>query len=139
MGQVFVRLTITNALDEGRASEGDISPSDVRSVVVEDVMVDTGASHLCLPANVIRALGLKPDRDAVVETASGITPTRIFLNARISIEGRSATMECLELPEGTRPLLGAIPMQSLGVEPDLTNHRLRLLPEGPTHSYLMAL
>jgi len=44
----------------------------------------------------------------------------------------------LELPAGTTPLLGVIPMEALGVEPDLQNQRLRLLPEGPTDTYVTA-
>ena len=34
------------------------------------------------------------------------------------------------------PLLGAVPMEMLGMEPDLRTRNIRLLPEGPERSYL---
>ena len=36
-------------------------------------------------------------------------------------------------------LLGVIPLESLGLEPDVRNQTLRLLPEGPDKSHIMML
>ncbi|MBA4182065.1 MAG: aspartyl protease, partial [Anaerolinea sp.] len=63
MGQVFVRLTITNAIDAGMARRGMLQPDEVRSAVADSALVDTGATHLSLPADIIRALGLELDRE----------------------------------------------------------------------------
>jgi len=52
--------------------------------------------------------------------------------------GRRATVDVLELPVGTRPLLGVIPLEALGAEPDMVARRLRLLPDGPTDTYVTA-
>ncbi|MCC3639040.1 MAG: aspartyl protease, partial [Microcoleus sp. PH2017_37_MFU_D_B] len=47
--------------------------------------------------------------------------------------------DCLELPEGVAAvLLGVIPMEELGLEPDLKNRRLRVLPMNNQQTYLMA-
>jgi len=54
----------------------------------------------------------------------------------LEIEGREGTFDCLELPEGVDPLLGVIPQEQLGLEPDLQNQQLRLLPATPKDSYI---
>ena len=42
----------------------------------------------------------------------------------------------MELPGGDGALLGVIPLEALGFEPDLREQRLRKLPMGPDESYL---
>jgi clan AA aspartic protease len=139
MGKVITTLVITNRLDQGKAEDGMIQPEQVRSVTVENVLVDTGATTLCLPANIIAQLGLKILKQVVIETAVGISDARIFQDAKISICGREGTFECLELPEGRSALLGVIPLEMLGIEVDLKHQRLKVLPDGPTETYLTIL
>ncbi|MBA4181474.1 MAG: aspartyl protease [Anaerolinea sp.] len=139
MGQVFVRLTLTNRFDEEGAERGLMPRSDVRSVELDRVLVDTGATHLCLPADILRRLGVRVDRQVTMLTANGARQTNVYRDIGLRIEDRGVTVECLELDAGSQPLLGAVPMQSLGVEPDLVNHRLRLLPEDASSTWIMAL
>lgn len=139
MGKVTTTLTIINRLDQGKAEDGLISADQVRSVTVNDVLVDTGATTLCLPADIIAQLGLKILKKVVIETATGISEARIFQYATIILQGRERTFECLELPGGSRPLLGVIPREALGIEIDLKNQALKLLPDGPTETYLTIL
>ena len=73
-----------------------------------------------------------------LETANGEVVTRVFRNAQVSLLGRDTTGMCVELPAGSRPLLGAIPMESMGIEPDLANRTLRLLPDSGPDGYIMA-
>jgi clan AA aspartic protease len=139
MGKVTTKLTITNRIDEANAEDGLISRDRVRSVRLDNVLVDTGATTLCLPKNIIEQLGLKLLKQVVVETATGITEARIFRDASISLLGREGTFECLELPAGKNPLLGVIPMEALGIEVDLKNQSLKVLPISPTDTYLTIL
>jgi predicted aspartyl protease len=139
MGQVIITLDITNHIDQILAERGFISPEEVRSMTLTDVLVDTGATLLCLPSSVITQLGLVQAGEASVETSAGITQGRIFKDVDLCIEGRKDTFKCLELTEVSYALLGVIPMQALGLEPDLKNHRLRLLPMNSEQSYLTAL
>ena len=74
-----------------------------------------------------------------VETANGIGKARIFQDAKISLVGREGTFECGELPGGMNPLLGVIPLEALGIELDLKNQRLIILPISPTQIYLTIL
>lgn len=136
MGRVTTTLAVTNLIDEVDAERGMIRADEVRSVTVNNVLVDTGATTLCLPGNIIAQLGLRLLREVVVQTATGISQARIFQDAKISLQGRQGTFECLELPEGSNPLLGVIPMEALGIEVDLKNQRLQVLPDGPLETYL---
>ncbi|MCW6053336.1 aspartyl protease family protein [Microcoleus sp. A2-C5] len=139
MGKVTTTLIITNRLDEGKAEDGLIPIEQVRSVTIANVLMDTGATTLCLPKDVIARLGLRILKQLVVETATGISEARIFQDAKISLCGREGTFECLELPEGKTPLLGVIPRSALGIEVDLKNQSLKVLPDGPTETYLTIL
>lgn len=101
--------------------------------------MDTGATTLCLPKDVIARLGLRILKQVVVETATGISEARIFRDASISLCGREGRFECLELPEGKTPLLGVIPRSALGIEVDLKNQSLKVLADGQTETYLTIL
>lgn len=113
-----------------------IPDEEVRSVTLKNVLVDPGATTLCLPADVIFQLGLSLLKEVDVATANGFGKARIFEDAKISLYGRIGTFECLELPGGTDPWLGVIPLEALGIELDLQNQTLKVLPISPTASYL---
>ncbi|AFY82014.1 retroviral-like aspartic protease family protein [Oscillatoria acuminata] len=136
MGKVTTTLIVTNRIDQANAEDGIISPAQVRSITLNNVLVDTGATTLCLPTAAIQQLGLKISREVDVATASGINKARIFRDASISLQGREGTFECLELPGGRDPLLGVIPLEALGIEVDLKNQQLKLLPETSIDTYL---
>lgn len=139
MGKIITTLVITNRGDEVFATRGGMNRTEVRSVVLDNVLVDTGATTLCLPADVIECLGLELLREVDVETAVGISKARIFQDAKIALLGREGTFECLELPGGRSPLLGVIPMEALGIELDLQKQSLKALPISPTQTYLTIL
>jgi predicted aspartyl protease len=138
MGQVITTITVTNFIDLVMAERGFIAADEVRSVILDKVVVDTGATLLSLPAPIISQLGLKQVGERDVETSAGIKQGRIFAGAQIIVEGREGRFDCLELPEGVSAvLLGVIPMEELGLEPDLKNRRLRVLPMNNQQTYLM--
>lgn len=139
MGKVFATLTIINRADQIRAEDGTISVDDVRSITLRNVLVDTGATTLCLPSDAISKLGLKILKEVDVATAMGIGKARIFRDATISMFEREGTFECLELPGGGDALLGVIPLEALGLEVDLKNQTLKPLPISPTETYLTIL
>ena len=138
MGQVITTITVTNRIDRVMAERGFISAEEVRSVILDNVVVDTGATLLSLPARIISQLGLIQVGERDVETSAGIKKGRIFADAQIIVEEREGRFDCLELPEGVSAvLLGVIPMEQLGLEPDLKNRRLRVLPMNNQQTYLM--
>jgi predicted aspartyl protease len=139
MGKVLTSLIVTNRIDQALAEDGRIPIDEVRSVTLTNVLVDTGATTLCLPADVIAKLGLKLLKEVDVSTAMGIGKARIFQDAKISLCDREGTFECLELPGGRDALLGVIPMEALGLEPDLRNQRIKVLPTESVDTYLTIL
>jgi len=139
MGQVITTITVTNHIDLVMAERGFIAAEEVRSVTLDNVVVDTGATLLSLPAHIISQLGLRQVGERDVETSAGINKGRIFAVAQIMVEGREGRFDCLELPEGVSAvLLGVTPMEQLGLEPDLKNRRLQVLPMNDEQTYLMA-
>jgi len=139
MGKVFASLTIVNRADQILAEAGVIPEDQIRSLHLKNVLVDTGATTLCLPPELISKLGLKILKEVDVATAMGIGKARIFRDATLLMFDREGTFECLELPGGSEPLLGVIPLESLGLEVDLQHQTLKLLPISPTETYLTIL
>jgi predicted aspartyl protease len=138
VGQVFAQITIRNRDDAALARTGHIGPGDVRSITLDEVLVDTGATHLALPAAMIERLGLEQIREVLPSTATGTVTARMMGGAELEIAGRRATTDVLELPGGGQPLLGVVPMQSLGIDPDIHHHTLRLLSESDADTHLYA-
>lgn len=136
MGKVLISLTVVNRADQIRAEDGSIPSNDIRSVTLENVLIDTGATTLCLPADVIDKLGLSLLKEVDVATAMGTGRARIFQDAKMMLCGREGTFECLELPGGREALIGVIPLEALGLEPDLRNQTLKVLPSESADTYL---
>ena len=139
MGKVFTPLTIINRADESAAARGFISASEIRSVTLPKVLVDTGATTLCLPANIIDRLGLDLLKEVDVSAATRLSKARVFQDAKILLCGREGTFECLELPGGRDALIGVIPLEALGLELDLQNQTLKVLPSESLDTYLTIL
>jgi clan AA aspartic protease len=136
MGKVLTSLTVTNRIDQARAEEGDLADDRVRQITLENVLVDSGATTLCLPKEAIERLGLKLLKEVDVSTASGVSKARVFQDAKITVCGREGTFECLELPGGRDALIGVIPLEALGLELDLQRQSLRVLPTESWDTYL---
>jgi predicted aspartyl protease len=139
VGQVRTTIRVANGLDALKARHGELDPSRVRSETIARVLVDTGATLLALPRALIERLGLQHLRDVDIETATGFTTARIFGDVTLTVEGRSAPFECLEMPGGESVLLGVLPLEALGLELDLKNQRLIVLPDRGPETYVMAL
>ncbi|MEO1095750.1 MAG: aspartyl protease family protein [Cyanobacteria bacterium J06638_28] len=139
MGKILTTLTITNRADQSAATRGYIPFEQVRSITLQKVLVDTGATTLCLPSETIQKLGLELLKEVDVAPATGFSQARIFRDADIQLLGREGTFECLELPGGRDALLGVIPLEALGIELDLRNQMLKVLPEESIDTYLTIL
>lgn len=136
MGKVTTTIIVTNLVDQILATREFIPAEQVRSLTLDNVLVDTGATRLCLSEEIISQLGLTLQGEVEFKTAVGIRKVRIFKGLNLSIEGREGTFNCVELPADTDPLLGLIPLEDLGLEPDLKNQRLRVLPVEGKDTYL---
>jgi clan AA aspartic protease len=136
MGRVTATITVTNHIDEILGERGFIPTEEIRSITIDNVLVDTGATRLCLPADIISQLGLTLVGEIQGNTAIGARQFRLFKDVSIAVAGREGRYDCVEIPAGEEPLLGLIPLEDLGLEPDLRNHRLIVLPAEGMQSYI---
>ena len=142
---------------------GFIPAEQVRSVTLENVIVDMGARRLCLPLSIdishnycgtgilpvldklfgrclrITQLGLTLDEEIEVKTAAGVQKARLFKRLSLAVEGRKGEFNCMELPGCEDSLLGLIPLESLGLQPDIIHQRLIVLPDRGRNTYHLAL
>lgn len=139
MGQVITTITVSNRIDQVLAERGFIPREEIRSCTLDNVLVDTGATLLCLPTAIISQLGLVQGGAVSVETTAGVRQERIFRDVELCIGDRRGTFDCLELTEVNYALLGVTPMEILGLEPDLKNRKLRVLPMNSEQTYLSIL
>lgn len=135
VGRVSVEVTITNGADEATAERGFTRPQDIRSLTLPDVLVDTGANTLCLPKHMVETLGLTHLETAIAGTAGGDIEVDVFKLVTITVLGRTGTVDCVQLPDDAEPLLGLLPLERLGLEPDLQNESLRELPRSGIRNY----
>ncbi|MGB3263349.1 MAG: aspartyl protease [Microcoleus sp.] len=136
MGRVTATIAVTNHIDEILAERGFIPTDQVRSITLDNVLVDTGATKLCLPEEIIAQLGLTLVGEIDGHTVIGSRKFRIFKDVTLALAGREGRYDCVELPAGQEPLIGLIPLGDLGLEPDLKNQRLIVLPNEGNQSYI---
>jgi clan AA aspartic protease len=131
MGAVMTKLKLTNSVDLAYAREGRITPEQVRSVEVE-ALVDTGATTLVLPADLVASLGVHELVRSEVRMADGsLRPVPIVGDLVIEILGRSMSCDAVVMPAGTLPLIGHIQLERLDLLVNPKSHELTVNPASP--------
>jgi len=129
MGKVVVSAKIENPLDLFHASRGQLPSADVRTVDVEDALVDTGATGFSVPRSLIEQLGLKATRSRTVRTANGVVAVQMFEAVQLTIRDRQCAIDVTEIADDCPVLIGQIALESLDFVVDLPNRRLIGNPE----------
>ena len=79
-----------------------------------EALVDTGATELALPSDLIERLKLEETGEVQVYTADGGEHTyRVFGIINLGVQGRFCQVRARELPHGAEPLLGAVPLEEM--------------------------
>jgi len=130
MGRVTTEATFENAGDLWDVKRGRIPDDHVRRVVVPDALVDTGATLLSLPTQMIQQLGLARVGSKRVTSSVGLPEAGVYEAVRLTIMGRSCTMDVMEVPDGIPALIGQLPLEHLDFVVDL---RSRTLIGNPAH------
>lgn len=124
------RIKVTNHSDLVAVSLGVTRPEDVRSIEI-DALVDTGATHLILPEDVVSRLGLADLEWSEARLADGkLIPTRRVGGVRLDLLGRDTITTAYVFPAGTMPLIGQIPLEDLDF---VVNPRDQSLMPNPQH------
>lgn len=137
----MTKIKLSNFGDLERARCGDIPAEAVRSAEIP-ALVDTGATTLVLPADVVERLGLRVVEIKKIRLADGtLVDSPRVSGVRLEILGRDMVTSAYVLPAGTRALIGQIPLEELDLVVDPHNQDLRPNPEhpdGPIHEVLSA-
>lgn len=113
MGKVTVKAKIRNFLDEGMAQKGIIPPDEIREIEVEG-LVDSGATLLTLPEEMVEKLGLTLGREIEVSYADNRTEKRrVAFGVKVEILGREALTHVVVERPGTKVLIGQIILEAL--------------------------
>ncbi len=124
MGRVLVEAIVENLGDLFEFERGLRPSTEVRSLKIDEALVDTGATTLSLPTSMIAQLGLSKRSDKRVITGGGIATAGLYDAVRLTIQGRDCTVDVVEVPEEAPPLIGQIPLEMLDFVVDPRSRRL---------------
>ena len=115
MGATHVTVTIRNPAEPDRTWEGLF-------------LVDTGATDCLVPRSCLEAIGLRPKGERVYELADGREVRMDITTADIEFMGEIVVGTILFGEGNAEPLLGVTALESVGIEVDPSNQRLKRLP-----------
>ena len=127
MGEVRIRVRLTNGADRTLAQLGKIAPTEVRSIEA-DAMVDTGAVRCVIPAELASRLGVLLQGGRTVAYADGRSEVVPFAGPiYFEIDGRDTFDDAYVL--GDEVLIGQTVLEKMDWLVDC--NRQRLVPGHP--------
>ena len=129
MGKVLVAARIENLEDLFNAEKGILPKEAVRSVEVQDALVDTGATGLLLPRRLVQSLGLHPLHTRQARGLGGMVPLPMYRAVRLTVQGRDCAIDVGEIGDEFPVLIGQVPLELLDWVVDPKGQRLIGNPE----------
>ncbi len=124
MGRVIPDATIENLGDLYEAERG-LRPADqVRRVHVPDALVASGATSLALPSRLIHQLSLKKRYEKRSRSGQELGVTSVYEAVRITIQGRDASVDVMEMSDDLPVLVGQIPLEIMDLVLDPRGQKL---------------
>ncbi|RLG36835.1 MAG: hypothetical protein DRN91_06970 [Candidatus Alkanophagales archaeon] len=119
MGKVIEKVKLTSLFEPKK------------SVEVEAV-IDTGATMVVLPKDIVDALGLRKVREVKVRYANNKVETKpIYGVVTIELKGRSANLDVLVEEKGSQPLIGQVLLELLDLIVEPKTRKLIPNPASP--------
>jgi clan AA aspartic protease len=115
MGATHVTVAVVNPADASRRWEALF-------------LVDTGAVDCYVPGNRLREIGLEPRGRRVYELADGREVALDIAVAQVEFMGEVVGATVIFGDDSAEPLLGMTALESVGIEVDPLNQRLKRLP-----------
>jgi len=115
MGMTQVTVAVCNPADPDRRWEGLF-------------LVDTGALDCLVPGNRLREIGIEPERERLYELADGTKLALPIGSARFEFMGDFVPAIVIFGDNDVEPILGMIVLESVGIEVDPRNQRLKRSP-----------
>jgi clan AA aspartic protease len=126
MGKVIEKVKMWNVWEEEKIKEGKSLPLEV------EVIVDTGATQVLLPADLVKRLRLKPSGKTRVKYADGrIEEKEVAFGLRIELLGRNTECRAIIEKEGVKPLIGQIVLEDTDLLVDCKTGKLIPNPASP--------
>ena len=119
MGRVLTEATMENLEDLWAVKRGLLAAEQVRRLSVGDALVDTGATLLSIPTRLIQQLGLSKVSSKRVTSSTGVAEAGVYDAVRLTIQGRTCTMDVMEVPDSVPVLIGQLPLEHLDLVVDL--------------------
>ncbi|MBI5245190.1 MAG: clan AA aspartic protease [Elusimicrobia bacterium] len=91
-------------------------------------LVDTGAIDSMVPGNRLREIGIKPEGKRTYELADGTEVAMDVAVARLEFMGEFVGSTVIFGRDDIEPILGVTALESVGIEVDPQNQRLKRLP-----------
>ena len=134
MGEVVVKVILTNAGDDTLVRRGLMKKEDIRTYLA-DAIIDTGAVSTIIPIHVVEKLGLGIRKHTVAEYADGRKDTvGVTESLIIDILGRDTSDEAMVL--GDNVLIGQTVLEKLDLLVDCANRRVLPNPAHPDQPVL---
>jgi aspartyl protease family protein len=125
------KIKLTNDYELAQVEAGTLEASTVHTVEIE-ALVDTGATMMMLPADVVARLGVPVRGHRKVRYAdSRVEEVPWVAGVRIDVKGRNAVVSALVGPAGSTALLGQIPLEEMDFVVDPKSRELRPNPASP--------
>jgi predicted aspartyl protease len=127
MGDTRVLIKVQNSHDWAahQTSKNGKKRKTIRTVLIPDAVVDSGATFLSLPSRYIKQLGLIPFPGKMpAQTTNGYVERSFYGGALLSIGDRYATIDVIESPDDLPALIGCIPLEIMDLLIDPVNQRL---------------
>jgi clan AA aspartic protease len=115
MGATHVTVAVSNPADPSRRWEGLF-------------LVDTGAIDCYVPAKYLHSIGLTSDGKRTYALADGTEMALDIAVARVEFMGEVVGATVIFGADDAEPLLGVTALESVGIEVDPQNQRLKRLP-----------
>jgi clan AA aspartic protease len=115
MGATHVTVTVRNIAEPEKSWDGLF-------------LVDTGATDCMVYRKHLEAIGLKPRGKRTYELADGTELVLDVTSAEVEFMGDFAAATIIMSDEDVEPILGVIPLESVGIEVDPVSQQLKRLP-----------
>lgn len=124
MGRIVVEVALANHEDVILANAGMLDPEKIRRTTISGV-VDTGATRLVLPQQVVRELGLRISGETAVRYADQrVSKRKIALDVQLRLLDRESTFTAIVEPRRKDALIGAIVLEELDFVVDCPRQRV---------------
>lgn len=129
MGEVRVRVRLTNGGDEILVRRGMLAPEHVRTHETT-ALVDTGTTHTVVPRHIAQRLGLAALDELLVQFADG-RPERVVMTEALLVEIQGRRAYDAALVTGDDVLIGQTVLEGMDWCVDCNGQRLIQNPRHP--------